>query len=380
MRTSNVRLSYAHRKGIIFFLLFVLAAVLIVLYFFLTRAVIVITPHVRQISTDFIVEVGSSVPGENSVFADTRMESKIIEKTEKFMATGKKTIEPVLSGDTLGKILLVNKLDTPMDLVPKTRLLNDQGVLIRLKDRVTIPAGGTFEAVVYADDMNSFSILDIGKLRLPGLSTALQEKVYAENRVKISKEKRDIDVIEKQDLENAVVDLSTKMRQEAINDIKLMYSSDGPIVLAVVTEVIEKTSNKPIGAEAVDFSTTVKMQVVSVFLDKSELNTLIDTRLREALKVGERIEKLDFGAGKYVIEEYDLAKKTARINVHAVAQIKMDENHPILDKEKIIGANKKQVEIYFKSFDEVKDVRVMFTPFWVNRVPRILDKIEISVE
>lgn len=380
MRTSNVRLSGSYRKGILFFLLLMLAVVLVVLYFTLTRAIITITPHVRQVETEFFLDVADQQsPDDGSLVTHGTIEQKIIEKSDTFASSGTKTIEPTIDGDTLGTVVLINNLDKKVDLVRKTRLLSEDNTLLRLNDDVTIPPLGHLETRVYADAPEKFVMLDIGRLSIPGLSKAMQENVYAENRTKISKEKQVINVIEKKDVEDAVVSLSNRMRQEAINDIKMTYGEEGPVVLAFVSEVVEKTVDKPVGSEGSEFTANVKMKVVSVFLDKSEVFKLIDSKLRDSLKNGERVERLDYDKTKYIIENYDLDNKTAHIKVQAVAQVKMDSNHPILNKEKIVGANKEQVSIYFKSFDEVQDVDVMFTPFWVHKVPSMLDKIQIKV-
>lgn len=356
-----------------------LAVVLVVLYFTLTRAIITVTAQVREVDTEFFVDVTDSEGIGESVATKGTIEQKIIERSAKFEATGSKTIEPTVDGNSIGTVKIVNNLDTKVDLIQKTRLLAEDGTLLRLSQRATVDGLSSLEVPVYADDPDNFTMLEIGRLTVPGLSKSMQENVYAENTQKISKEKRIVNVIEKEDVEEAVVNLSTKMRQEAINDIKMTYGDDGPVVLAFVSEIQEKTVDKPVGTEAAEFTATVKMKVVSVFLDKGEVFKLIDQKLRDTLQTGEKVERLDYDKSKYIIEKYDLESKTAYIKVKAVAQVKMDENHPVLNKDKIVGANKKQVEIFFKSFDEVQDVDVMFTPFWVKKVPSMTDKIEIKV-
>lgn len=379
MRTTNMRLSSSYRKGILFFLLAMLAVVLVALYFTLTKAIITITPNVREIKTDFILDMSSTPVDQNDSVIGGKIEQKIIESSEKFKSTGKKTIETTVDANGLGSVTLFNNLSTKMDLVKKTRLQSKDGTIVRLKNEVSVLPLSSVEVEIYADSPETFTKLEIGKLVLPGLSDKLRDSVYAENSKLISKETRVIDVIEKKDVEDAVLSLSNKMRQESVNNTKLEYSDEGPMIIAFVSEIPEKTVDKAIGGEASEFTVNVKMRVISVFLDRDAVNKKIESRLKNSLKSGERIERLDYDKTKYIIEKYDLENKSAKVKVLAVGQVTIDESHPILNKQKIIGANKKQVEIYFKSFDEVKDVSVMFTPFWVNAVPSMEDKTEIKV-
>jgi hypothetical protein len=356
-----------------------LGIVLSILYFTLTRAVINITPQLREISSEFYLDVGDSSAEVEALLASGDMNTEVIEKTVTFEATGSKVIEPSADGDSIGTVTLVNNLNRKLDLIQKTRLLSEDGTLLRLSERATVPPLSSLSVKVYADDPDSFTELEIGRLTVPGLGKNMEDKVFAENKQKISTEAREVNIIAKEDFENAVLRLSTEMRQEALNEMKVNYGQQGPVVLALSGDVIEKTASLPIGAEAEEFEVTVKMKVVSVFLNKSEVHNLVDQELQEALGAGEDLVKADFKETTYTIEKYDTANKSAHIKVTAKGYATIGENHIILDKEKFIGANKEQVEIYFKSYDEVKDVDVMFTPFWVTKVPSMHDKIEINV-
>lgn len=379
MRTSHIRVSRSYKKGIIIFLLLTIVLVLVVLYFTLTKAIITISPEIEEVNKEFFIDVAEEKDLTSQYSVSGTIEEKIIEKKQTYKSTGIKTIDPAEEGDTLGTVTLVNNLESKMELVPTTRLLTEDGVLYRIKDRANIPAQGEVEASIYADDPEAFTKLEEGILTIPGLSESLQEKVYAENKKTISKEKQDISIITKEDIDDAVVELSNEVIQQTLNDIKITYGDSGPVALALTGEIIESTADNAVGAEVEEFEVTVKMKVVSVFLDKANVFKLIDGELARTLDEGEKVLKLDFSNTHYSIEKYDLETKTAHVKVEAVGHIIINENHPILDKNKIIGSNKKQVEIYYKSFDQIKDVDIVFTPFWVKRVPKMLDHIEINV-
>src|SRR3989338_2595118 len=70
-------------------------------------------------------------------------------KTQSFTPTGtsSKTVEDI----STGTVKIYNNLSFAQALVATTRLLSQEGVLFRLKSAVTIPAGGSVDAPVYAD-------------------------------------------------------------------------------------------------------------------------------------------------------------------------------------------------------------------------------------
>jgi len=53
--------------------------------------------------------------------------------------------------------------------------------------------------------------------------------------------------------------------------------------------------------------------------------------------------------------------------------------NPIFDKEKISGLSPKGVELYLANFKEVEAVSVELSPFWVKKVPKLKDHINIVV-
>ncbi len=380
MKAYNIRVGSSYKKWLLVSILFVIAVILVVLYFSLTKVVITITPKLKKINTEFFLEAGSdNLKNNSSNFIKADIKELTVEKTDSFVATGTKMVDTIQDDGTVGTVTLYNNLDKPIDLVRRTRLLSEKNVLVRLKKRVTIPANGSIEVEVYTDNPDDFEGLDTGKLTIPGLSKSLQEKVYGENNKLVSKNRKIITIVDKEDVEKAVASLTNQVLQENLNKLKSDYGSDGPKVLSLKGELLSKTMDKPIGAPADNFELTVKMRIIVVFMDKSDLNKLAMNSLKNKLQKGEKIMNIDFDSSKFIIDRFDKIDKVATIRVKAVGEVSITKDSPILDKTKIIGANKKQVEIYFKSFDAIKDVDVKFSPFWVKRVPNMLDKIDIIV-
>lgn len=381
MRTSNVRVTRSYKKAIGMVALIILVVVAAVVYLTLTRAIITIRPMMQEVKTSFFVDVEED--GNTPGTIKGTINEEIITKTESFNATGTEIIQPSSDseegGDVIGSVTLTNKLDSPIELVATTRLLTEDKELFRLKNKVQVPAGGEVNALVYPDDPDSFDILDQGKLTIPGLSDSLQESVYAIVGTAISEEQQEMTVVLKEDVEQAISSLGGKIIQEKLNEIKFTYGEQGPVALALTGEVLESVSDNAVGTQADEFEVTVKMKVVTVFMEKSQILDEIENKLGESIEFGKELVNIDFDSLNYSIEKYDLGGKTANIKVYAVGNTRINENHQILDKDKIIGSTKEQVEIYYRSFDEIKDVEITLSPFWVKKVPSMKDKVKIYV-
>ncbi|EKD67967.1 MAG: hypothetical protein ACD_48C00133G0002, partial [uncultured bacterium] len=112
------------------------------------RAVITITtrPEPIDITTTILVNGDDSARTISGSVVTTTVSG-----TNTYYPTGNKE-EP---GISKGTVTLHNETSLEQPLVATTRLLSSDGTLFRLKDRVLVPAGGTVEAPVYADQEGS---------------------------------------------------------------------------------------------------------------------------------------------------------------------------------------------------------------------------------
>lgn len=137
---------------------------------------------------------------EQQELVDVPVETEVVVQAvvgDSFDRSGKKirgteiTVERTVSGSyeheatavdgiAEGTFELVNETGNAQVLVATTRLLSEDGVLFRLKDRVSVPAGGRITATAAADQPGASGNVGPGRFTIPGLSTAQQSVIYAE--------------------------------------------------------------------------------------------------------------------------------------------------------------------------------------------------------
>jgi len=373
-QTNKVGVSKLYVKFIAVFVILTIALIFIIFYFSFSRALIRITPRLATVSTDFIADIETQddnlSPGELKGFLfDTE-----VEMTKEYHATGSKDVE----GNVIGQVTITNRRPVSQPLVATTRLITSDGVLLRLKDRVTVPAGGTVNADVYADDPSLFESLAPSKFTIPGLSESLQSEVFAESNATLKSSPGALKVVKSVDIARAKEDLTEELYQKAITAFEAEVS-DGYVAVLVDKRIVEEGVSAGIDDVTETFTLMQKMNVTLIGLEQQAIIDLSAERLKQ-LVTGEReLSRIQLENLTYVVQNYNQEEKTANIKVHSEGETVLKEDSDVLDKSKIAGLSDKGVELYLASFDEIESVEVRLSPFWVKRVPSLPDNIVIEV-
>lgn len=78
-----------------------------------------------------------------------------------------------------GMVTLINESEIDQPLVARTRLLDQNGILFRLRQSTVVPANGALEAAVYADQPGGSGDIGPTDFTIPGLPPSRQQEVYA---------------------------------------------------------------------------------------------------------------------------------------------------------------------------------------------------------
>ncbi len=370
----RVGVSSLYVKFIIIFVVLTVILLGVIFYFSFSRALIEIKPQKATIATDFIADLETQSdnlsPGALAGFI---FETKV-SLTETARATGTKSLD----NDVIGVVKVYNEQTVDQPLVATTRLLTADNVLLRLKNRITVPANGSVEAEVYADDPSAFESLAPMKFTIPGLSLELQKIVYAESLSVINSKPGDIKVVKAVDIAQAKEILTNKIYQEAI---ARFHQEVGEDYAAVV--VAQKLTDEKVSAgvdDTVDsFEVEQTVEVTIMGIKQTDIVQLSIDRLKK-LVTGEReLSKMKMENFSYVVQNYNAENKTANVKIHAEGETVLREDSDILNKEKIAGLSVRGVELYLSSFDEIESVSISLTPFWVKRVPSLIDHITINI-
>jgi hypothetical protein len=370
----KIALSFVILTGVLLFL---------IVYLSFGKAKIVITPAKQPVSVDFIADLQEAkegrqavVPGKVSILG--KLGEFTIDESKEFEATGSKIVKT----DVGGKVTIINNYVKSQTLVATTRLLSPEGILFRTKERIVVPAGGKVEVEVYADPPTE-AAAKVGPTHftIPGLWPALQDKIYGESYGPMHGGEVEVKVLTQSDLERAYDELVKIISQKVVDNLKSEIKESGEVIgRMIIKEIISKTSSANVGDQVSKFTANLKVKAVGVIFLRRDLENLAASQLAKEVSVGKELAEVDYNTLTFIIEKYDLEGHEANIRVHLEGTAVLKPDSPILNKNNLIGRSKEEVISYLTSFPEIKKVEISFSPFWVRKIPRLKDHVEIVIK
>ncbi len=358
--------------------------VLFVIYLSFGQAEIIITPVREPVEVNFIAdlmpkEIGEGagvVPGRITI--PGRLNETVVSGSKEYEASGTKVIQEEVGG----KVTIINNYSKVQPLVATTRLLSPEGILFRTKERVDVPPGGKVEVEVYADPPTGQAAnLGPTHFTIPGLWSGLQDKIYGESYEKMRGGEREVKIVTQNDLDKAYADLTKNLSQGVIEEIKKEMEAAGEILGKVlITEILERKSNASPDDIKDKFIVTLKFRAVGVAFYRRDLESLAFTKLQSQVSEGKELVSVDFNNLSFVIERYDLKGKEANINVQLNGETVLKAESKILDKNNLIGKSKEEAMKYLLAFPEIQNVEIRLSPFWVRKIPKLKEHIEIIIK
>lgn len=366
--------SRIYTKFIVGFVVLTIILVFIIFYFSLSHALIQVTPRSTPVSSDFIANIDTQNAAPPAGTLPGMLFETEVTVEKQFAATGTKNLD----GDVIGKVTVYNNLPTPQSLVEKTRLEIEKDVYLRLKNRVDIPANGKVEVEVYADNPSAFESVPPRKFIMPGLNKSLQKEIYAESFATIYSKPGSLKVIKAVDIAKGKEEISDAVNQAAIEKFKAEVNSDYVAVI-VARKILEEKVSGEVDQIADNFKISQKVKVTIIGIKKQAIVDLAVERLTQLVSKNMELSNIKAENLTYIVQNYNEEKRTANIKIHAEGDTLLKENSDILNKENLSGLSPKGVELYLKSFDEIQDVKVTLSPFWVKTVPKMVDHITIEI-
>jgi hypothetical protein len=360
-----------YKKIAFSFIVLTLVLIGVIFYFTLSYAYITVYPKQEQLNTDFkfvIVENQDAVNAEEGIFQG-KIINQEIEGEKLFVTSGQKQLQ----GDIVGKVKLTNELTKSQILVATTRLLTADGVLFRLKNRVEIPAKGTVEADVYADDATKPLALAGTKFTIPGLSESLQKLVYAEAQQDFKASGQFVAAISQEELDKAVTEYSEELAQQIFKD------EESSLTKILNKEIVTKSFNRQAGEEVLNFTLKLKIKVSGVIFDDKEIQAFALKSLEGLVPTDKQLMATSTDKLIYEIEKVDFNNKLAQLKSSVSGIVIISENSPILAKDKLIKLNLNEIKAYLENFDQIENVKIAFFPSWLKKIPRFEDHIIIKI-
>lgn len=363
-----------YRRIAITFAVLVAAALLIVIYLSTMQAVIRVRPTQTTLKTEFIAQAVAIPVGETDVVGEVR--SGTVGKTETVKASGKGAVE--IEDFAIGTVTLYNDMTSAQPLVVSTRLLSPDGVQVRLTESVSVPAKGTVDANVKADDKGAKGSLPPTKFTIPGLNEAKQKLVYAESTVAFTGGSRSLAVVTQEEIDTAVAKVRASLLQDAKSMLKAEVAQkiSGEAFFEEVTE--QKVSIEP-NTQADQYEVTLGLKVTGVFFDRDAIVRVAERKLYDQLGQGHEIVSLDYDTMKIVVDKFNLADKTAALRTELTAQSITSRTSKALDLDRFLGMTEDEVTKLLISESVATEVNVDFFPFWVRTIPRLKDHVYIKI-
>lgn len=354
--------------GIISALLLVVVGI-----FTLARAEILLRRGAEAREFDLFFNVGT--PAESSDFID----GKVIEMIENKKGLGEVSGEFV-SALATGKVTFYNKRAVAQTLIPQTRLLNPDGVLFRLNNRITIPARGQIESQVYADKSGQDSEIGPAVFTIPGLPLDLQKLVYAQSSEAMTSGEKRSGKVAQEDIDRAYARNLQELEEAAKAKLqeKLVQASFANPDYIYKSEVLEQSTNAKLGKEASSFEVEQTAHIVGVVFSRTALLNQVKPSLESLISEDRELLPVSLSDLSATLVRADAKINQARIKVAVKARTRLDRGAPALAKDRFFGLTKEEAGKYLRGTEGVADFKIKM-PFYLSRVPQDKSRVEIKL-
>lgn len=362
-------------------LIFVAAAVVLAVgigYFTLVSVTITIIPNQENMSNNIIFDVYDTEKNQeianNAIPGVVRKVSIDTEKT--YTATG----EEVIGQEAIGTAKLINNYEKNQPLVATTRLLSADGKLFRIKNTVNVPAGGSIDVEIYADQPSPEMAIGPTRFTIPGLWAGLQDKIYAQSEKEVVYQQKVKKHVASEDIENSKRDLKQEIANKAKEQIQDTYKEFGQVIYSVDDSSVSSKIDAKVGDEKEEFSGKMSADVIVVAFNDEKAKELAKQKF--ILSLPENKESMNFNSDSliYALNTTDFSKGIASLNATFEGKVTLKDDYGIVDTSKILGLNKDQLEAYLSGLPDIAGHEVKFSPSFMWKVPKYIEPSKIKVE
>lgn len=300
-----------------------------------------------------------------------------VENTASYQSTGVQAIGAEVSGT----VTIFNKYIKDQPLVATTRLLTDTKQLLRLKSSVVVPAGGSVNTEVYGDTSDpSFTLAD-SHLTIPGLWAGLQDKIYGEAKAgAVSyKEKKKITVTQA-DLDRAVADSKQALTDQAAKDITNVYAAYDQKLFKLDDQSVTFSFDAKVGDEKPQVTIKMSGKVTVVAFKRQSVADLDKTALESNLVNGQSLVDATSSNANFKLVSSNTVQNIAEVELDVSGQAVTKTGADLIDRQKLVGLKKDQIDSYLKSLPGIESYTLHFTPSFLHIAPQLVDRITITTE
>lgn len=363
-----------YRRIATVFLVLTMGTIGLVLYVVLSRATVVILSRQEEVKLDTVIDIARQpIEGEIS--------GEVIELSDELTQSFPSTSVVKVDVPATGRVVIKSTLSRAQTLVATTRLATADGVLFRIRKTVLVPANGSVEVDVYADQVGPGGDIGAATFTIPGLLPENRKYFTVETVTPLGGGVKDVRMVTKGDVAGAAEVVRDKLSREMTAKLITKAREGGAAVSGAIlaTEVLNQMTDESIGSEASEFDLTLRLKVTGVFYDEAQFQKQIAARLKELVPFDRKFQRVEEQATVVTVEKTDPASGRANLRVAAKGLSIMSPDAPALDPAKLSGVTVEAARSYLEKIDGVASASVKVSPFWSGRLPNIAEHIKVEV-
>lgn len=369
-----------YRKIALSFVLATVILIVVIFYFSFVNLTIVLIPSQERISDSLIFDVYDENLKEESFLENNSVKGIVEQIKIKESKIYLSTDTEIIGEEVSGKVIIINNYNKNQPLVATTRLLSPDNKLFRIKETVSVPAGGSVEAEVYADDPSEAMAIGPTRFTIPGLWAGLQEKIYAESKIKFNYGKQVKKYIKQSDIDKAVKDLKGVLIKEAEKKFGDNYKGHDKVIYNIDENSVSAEVDGKVGEEKEKFKVNIEALVTIVAFSKEQAGNLARNKLLTIIPSSKNLIDFDINNILFNLNNLDFNNGLATIKSSFDGKMMLTDNADIIDRHKIVGLTENQLKDYLDNFQEIAGYDLIFRPSFKKKVPNLADRIKIEIK
>lgn len=363
MPLAQAHLQRRYQSIILAFIVLVFGVIAGTVYAGFATTTIELTPLQTDLQANIVVTISPEATGPNGLVGTVAIEERSTTVTVEPTGPGLK--EPA---QARGTVVLHNDSGGSQSLVQSTRLQTENGVIVRLAESVTVPAGGTVSVEAVADPLGLAGEIQPGRLTIVALRPANQALIYG-----IVEQAFTGGEVEKSN--TLSVDELTKASNEARSKILQEFGDSTPGTFQAIEPLSVATDPSP-ETPSSQYTVTVTVQTMTITYDHTALLNLLRDQLE--VKVPDDQALASIAPPELQLEELlSLTEASVKVSTTAFAQLRSDS--PIIQPTEFVNLDREEIVKKLLNTKLVDQVAVRFSPWWRSSAPAEAKRIQVVI-
>jgi len=340
-------------------------------------AQIVITPKTEEISIDSFIEIREeNDQTEESLVLTGKIMENVQSGEEKGFPQATVSVEDYAEGE----IILKNNNPSALNFISSTRFASPEGLIFRAVNRVYVAAKSETAVLVRADKMGEKYDIGPTQFTIPNLQdSTLKSNIIAESKEPMTGGLKKTGVVMQSDIDQTKTKLKETLYQNGLTAIKQEINDDN-LKIVVQSNVLEEKTDAVAGEEKIEFTIQEKMKIGAVALQEDDIVEAAVEILKNNVPIGKDLVAYELKSLNYRLTEYDVEKKTARLEIQFRGYMAINEQYEPLAKTRFRGLNEEEVKNYLQELEEIEEVKIKFwPPLLFKTIPQSTDKIKVKI-